>query len=38
MYIEREDLKREFSSGLFSIITEVADQMGLECYAIGGYV
>lgn len=38
MYIDREDLKHEFSSGLFPTITEAADQMGLECYVIGGYV
>lgn len=38
MYIDREDLKHEFSSGLFPTVTEAADQMGLECYVIGGYV
>lgn len=38
MYIDREDLEHEFSSGLFPTITEAADQMGLECYVIGGYV
>lgn len=38
MYIEQEDLKERFSGKIFDIITKVADQMHLECYAIGGYV
>lgn len=38
MYIEHEDLKGEFTEGLFPVITATADEMGLECYAIGGYV
>lgn len=38
MYIEQEDLKERFSGKIFDIITKAADQMHLECYAIGGYV
>lgn len=38
MYIDYEGLKEKFSSGIFEIITSVADEMNLECYAIGGYV
>lgn len=38
MYIGQENLKERFSGKIFTIITDVADQMHLECYAIGGYV
>lgn len=38
MYIDHEYLKEKFSSGIFQIITAAADEMQLECYAIGGYV
>ena len=38
MYIEQEYLKEEFTSGIFEVVTSVADEMNLECYAIGGYV
>ncbi|MDU1891909.1 MAG: HD domain-containing protein [Dysgonomonas sp.] len=33
-----DDLKKKFSGKVFDTVTEVADDMGLECYAIGGYV
>ena len=35
--IQRE-LKKKFSGKTFEIISQVADDMQLECYAIGGYV
>ena len=35
--IQRE-LKKKFSGKIFEIISQVADDMQLECYAIGGYV
>lgn len=38
MYIEQEYLKEEFTSGIFEVVTSVADEINLECYAIGGYV
>ncbi|WP_165023753.1 CCA tRNA nucleotidyltransferase [Dysgonomonas sp. ZJ279] len=38
MHIEHEDLKKKFSGKIFEIISETADEMNLECYAIGGYV
>lgn len=33
-----EELKRHFSSDIFKRISETADQLGLECYVVGGYV
>lgn len=38
MYIDKEDLKEKFSGLIFDTISETADSMQLECYAIGGYV
>lgn len=38
MYIDQEDLNEKFSSPIFKIISEVADEMQVDCYAIGGYV
>jgi len=38
MHINHEYLREKFSLGIFQIITTVADEMQLECYAIGGYV
>jgi poly(A) polymerase len=38
MHIEKKELRERFSSGIFEVITSVADEMDLECYAIGGYV
>ena len=32
------DLKDKFSGNIFATISQVADEMQLECYAIGGYV
>ncbi|MBB4037194.1 poly(A) polymerase [Dysgonomonas hofstadii] len=32
------DLKEKFSASIFETISQVADEMQLECYAIGGYV
>lgn len=33
-----EELKRHFSSDIFKRISDTADQLGLECYVVGGYV
>ena len=38
MYLEEKYIKKHFSGKIFDIISESADDMGLECYAIGGYV
>lgn len=38
MYIDRKDLKEKFSGKIFHTIGGVADELGLECYVIGGYV
>lgn len=38
MHIDKENLKKKFSGKIFETITLVADDMQLECYAIGGYV
>lgn len=38
MHIAQEDLKKKFSGKIFETITQTADRMQLECYAIGGYV
>ncbi len=38
MYIDREDLIEKFSDKIFTTIGDVADELGLECYVIGGYV
>lgn len=32
------ELKEHFSKKIFHPITETADELGLECYAVGGYV
>ena len=32
------ELKEHFSDKIFSIISETADELGLECYVVGGYV
>ena len=36
--LTQDELKRHFSAPVFRPITEVADQLGLECYVVGGYV
>lgn len=33
-----EELKQHFSDDIFKRISETADQLGVECYAVGGYV
>lgn len=33
-----EELKQHFSAEIFRQISETADQLGLECYVVGGYV
>ena len=33
-----EELKQRFSDKIFGLISEVADEQGLECYVVGGYV
>lgn len=38
MYTEQENLKEKFSGKIFKLIADVADDMRLECYVIGGYV
>lgn len=38
MYLDQEKIERYFSGKIFDIISETADSMNLECYAIGGYV
>lgn len=38
MYTEQENLKEKFSGKIFKLIADVADEMRLECYVIGGYV
>jgi putative nucleotidyltransferase with HDIG domain len=32
------DLKEHFSGKIFKLISETADELGLECYVVGGYV
>ncbi len=38
MQLEKEYLEKHFSGEIFDLITLTADELGLECYAIGGYV
>ena len=33
-----EELKQHFSDDIFKQISETADELGLECYVVGGYV
>ena len=33
-----EELKDKVSSPMFQLIGQVADELGMECYVIGGYV
>lgn len=37
-YLTDEELKKEIDKPIFHIISETADELGLECYVIGGYV
>ncbi|MCI1647854.1 MAG: CCA tRNA nucleotidyltransferase [Bacteroides sp.] len=36
--LTKEELKKYFSEDIFGLISETADEMGLECYVVGGYV
>lgn len=36
--LTREELIAHFSEPIFKSISETADELGLECYAVGGYV
>ena len=36
--LTQEDLKQRFDAPIFHKISETADELGLECYAVGGYV
>lgn len=38
MFLDKEQIDKHFSGSIFEIISETADQLGVECYAIGGYV
>lgn len=38
MYISVEEIKKYLDKDIFNIISEVADEMNLECYVIGGTV
>lgn len=32
------NLKEHFTNKIFNLISETADELGLECYVVGGYV
>ena len=36
--LTREQLKEKFSDKIFTQIAETADELGIECYVVGGYV
>ena len=36
--LTREELKEKFSGKIFKQISETADELGIECYVVGGYV
>lgn len=38
MHLEHEDIIKKISGKIFDTISYVADTLGVECYAIGGYV
>lgn len=38
MQLTDNNLKAHFSDNIFTAISETADSLGLECYAVGGYV
>lgn len=38
MYLDEEQIKKHFSNKIFDIIGDAADSIGVDCYAIGGYV
>ena len=31
------ELKEHFTGKIFQLISETADELGLECYVVGGY-
>ena len=33
-----DELKQRFDAKIFKQISETADELGLECYVVGGYV
>ena len=37
-HLTEEELAHLFNTPIFRAIGEVADQLGLHCYAVGGYV
>ncbi len=36
--LTQEELKERFSDDIFKRISETADELGMECYVVGGYV
>ncbi len=38
MYLDQEHIDKHISGKIFDMISRTADEMNLECYAIGGYV
>ena len=38
IHLTDEELKKEIDQPIFHAISETADEMGVECYVIGGYV
>lgn len=38
MRLDEDKIQKHFSGKIFDIISSAADEMNLECYAIGGYV
>ena len=38
MYYIQEDIDKHLSDQVFRFVSDVADQLGVECYVIGGYV
>ncbi|MDD4592978.1 MAG: tRNA nucleotidyltransferase, partial [Parabacteroides sp.] len=38
MYIDQKDIDKHLSAKPFKLISEAADELGMEAYVIGGYV
>lgn len=38
MQLTQEELRQHFNDDIFSLISDTADGLGLECYAVGGFV
>lgn len=36
--MDKEELKRHLSDSIFNRISETADELGMDCYVVGGYV